>query len=319
MAVVRVVRHRLFGRSAGAYALLVRIEDWPTRYLRRVLSEARPDALFSLLSKTNVMAIAASVGLPHRIVVSERTDLTKQVIEEPWGTLRELLYPAADVVSANSRDALKKMRTYCAHRKLRYLPNPLRLPATPVEGARSDVVLFAGRLVSSKAPDVLVDAFAEFRRTAPHWRLEIAGAGPLGQALVARVDEIGLSSCVTFRGVLPELAPLLARCRIFALPSRVEGTPNALLEAMAHRAACVVSDASPGPLRLIEDGRTGLVAKADSVDDFARAMERLARDEPLRRRLGEAAFERVRDLGIDRVAPVWDRILFPGDDSRSSR
>ena len=180
------------------------------------------------------------------------------------------------------------------------------------------MVLFAGRLVSSKAPDVLVDAFAEFRRTAPHWRLEIAGGGPLGQALVAGVDAVGLSNCVTFRGVVPELAPLLARCRIFALPSRIEGTPNALLEAMAHRAACIVSDASPGPLRLIEDGRTGLVAKADSVEDFARAMDRLARDEPLRRRLGEAAFERVRDLGIDRVAPVWDRVLLPDEDYRAS-
>ena len=39
---------------------------------------------------------------------------------------------------------------------------------------------------------------------------------------------------------------------------------------------------------------------------------------PLRRRLGEAAFERVREFGIDRVAPVWDRILFPGDNARPS-
>ena len=317
-AVTRIVRRRLLGRSVAGYVVLVRAIDWPARRLRRILVETRPDVVISMLSKTNEMAVVASTGMPHRTVISERNDPAKQIIDEPWEALRELLYPAADMVSANSHGALETMRAYCAAEKLCYVPNPLHLPAAPVEAVRANAVLFLARLMPQKAPDVLVEAFARFHRAAPDWRLEIAGAGPLGQALAARVEALGLADCVTFHGVVPEPAPLLARCRIFALPSRFEGTPNALMEAMAHRAACIVSDGSPGPLRLVEHDETGLVVKTDSIEGLADAMARLARDEPLRRRLGEAAFERVREFGIDRVAPVWDRILFPGDNARPS-
>ena len=96
-------------------------------------------------------------------------------------------------------------------------------------------------------------------------------------------------------------------------PSRFEGTPNALLEAMACRTPCIVSDASPGPLCLIEHGATGLVVETGSVKGLADAMAKLSGDERMQRELGDAGFERVREFGLDRVGPIWDRILFPDD------
>ena len=175
--------------------------------LRRILVETRPDVVIGMLSKTNEMAVVASTGMPHRTVISERNDPAKQIIDEPWEALRELLYPAADMVSANSHGALETMRAYCAAEKLCYVPNPLHLPAAPVEAVSANAVLFLARLMPQKAPDVLVEAFARFHRAAPDWRLEIAGAGPLGQELAARVEALGLADCVTFHGVVPEPAP----------------------------------------------------------------------------------------------------------------
>ena len=163
----------------------------------------------------------------------------------------------------------------------------------------------------------LIEAFARFIRTAPDWKLHVAGDGPMAEELQTRVRALGLTDDVTFHGVVADPTPLLAKCRIFVLPSRFEGTPNALLEAMAHRMPCIVSDASPGPLRLIEHGANGLVVETGSVESLAGAMGKLSRDERLRRALGDAAFERVREFALDRVGPVWDQILFP-DDRRAS-
>ena len=103
------------------------------------------------------------------------------------------------------------------------------------------------------------------------------------------------------------------------LPSRFEGTPNALLEAMGHRMACIVSDASPGPLRLIEHGVSGLVVETGSVEGLAGALGELSRDEQLQRKLGDAAVERVREFRLDRVAPIWDRILFPDEPADAAK
>ena len=239
----------------------------------------------SLLGATNIITVAASDGLRHRTVISERNDPSKQRLETPWEDLRPVLYPAADAVSANSHGALSSMRSYCPEGKLRHAPNPLIL-ADGTHDTRSNALLFLARLVPQKAPDVLIEAFASFIRTAPGWKLHVAGDGPMAEELQMRVRALGLTDGVTFHGVVTDPTPLLTRCRIFVLPSRFEGTPNALLEAMGHRMACIVSDASPGPLRLIEHGVGGLVVETGSVEGLAGALGELSRDEQLQRKLG---------------------------------
>ena len=222
-----------------------------------------------------------------------------------------MLYPGADAVSANSRGALDALRAYCPEEKLCHVPNPLILAGDTAGSIRENAVLFLARLVHQKAPDVLIEAFASVVRTEPDWTLEVAGDGPLREELRARASALGLDGRVVFHGVVADPSPLLRRCRVFVLPSRFEGTPNALLEAMAHRIPCIVSDASPGPLRLIEHAVTGLVVETGSVAALAAALETLCRDARLRRDLGDAALRRVGEYGLERVGPVWDRILFP--------
>jgi len=74
-----------------------------------------------------------------------------------------------------------------------------------------------------------------------------------------------------------------------------------------------VSDASPGPLRLVQDEATGLVVPVDRVDALANAMSTLARNSDRRKALADAAFIRVEEFGLDRVVETWNRILFPRD------
>ena len=312
-----ITRHRLLGRSREVYARLLRICYWRVRTLRRVLVQTNPDVVFSMLGATNIITVAASADLPHRTVISERNDPSKQRLETPWQDLRPVLYPEASAVSANSRGALASMRAYCPEAKLHHTPNPLILSDRADTWERSNAILFLGRLAHQKAPDVLIDAFARFVRRMPDWTLHVAGDGPMAEELHGLARALGLTESVIFHGTVVDPTPLLTDCRIFVLPSRFEGTPNALMEAMAYRMPCIVSDASPGPLRLIDDGSTGLVVEVDSVDALAHAMERLSRDERLQHELGEAAFDRVQAFGMTHVGPVWDPILFP-DERRAS-
>ena len=70
-----------------------------------------------------------------------------------------------------------------------------------------------------------------------------------------------------FLGFRSDPQTFLLQAGVFVLPSRFEGMPNALLEAMAAGLAVVVTDASPGPLEVVEDGVSGLVVPSD--DPFA--------------------------------------------------
>ena len=110
-------------------------------------------------------------------------------------------------------------------------------------------------------------------------------------------------------GQVQDPAPWYRTARIFALPSRYEGTPNALLEAMAAGLAVVVSDASAGALEFVTDGETGLVVPAEDDRALAAALRRLIGDGDLRRRLGDAARRRIAREAVAGPTEAWDRLL----------
>ncbi len=85
--------------------------------------------------------------------------------------------------------------------------------------------------------------------------------------------------------------------------------PNALLEAMGSGLAPVVTDASPGPLELVETGITGLVVPAGRPEPLAAALRRLVEDPALRQRCGAAAAELLRQHDWPALEPVWRELL----------
>jgi glycosyltransferase involved in cell wall biosynthesis len=278
------------------------------RRLRRVLAEGAAGTIVSFLGPVNVMTVIAAQGLGRRLIISERNDPARQRLNEPWQSLRPLLYPLADVVSANSEGALAAMEAYVPREKLVFLPNPLAPTGRP-SGVRKPVIACVARLVPQKGVDVLLRAFASVAAEADTWRLEIAGDGPERQALLALSCELGITERAVLHGHIPHPDTLLARASVFVLPSRFEGTPNALLEAMQMELACVVTDASPGPLRLVEHGASGLVVPADDYVRLAAVLRRLTSDPELRDRLGCAARERVRPFVGQAAFAAWDEVV----------
>ncbi len=303
-----IKRHAL-GRTPETYLALIRLVLWRVPALQRHLRQISPDVVVSFLGATNILTIASARKLPVRLVISERNDPGRQALDEPWQTLRPIVYPLADVVTANSHGALECMREYCPPEKLAYLPNPV-VAAEGGGSPRANAILFLARLVPQKAPEVLIDAFAMFARENPEWTLHLAGDGPMQTELVERVRRHRIADKVTFHGLVRDPTTLLRSCRVFVLPSRFEGTPNSLLEAMAAGLACVVTDASPGPLTLIEHGVSGLVVRTDDVADLAQALRQLAQNQDLCFKLAAAAIERTRPYHLDNVAEEWLRLLF---------
>jgi glycosyltransferase involved in cell wall biosynthesis len=164
-------------------------------------------------------------------------------------------------------------------------------------------VLFAGRLVPQKRPDLLVEAFARASASrAGAASLVLLGEGELRPAIEAAARRS--STRVILPGAIRDTAPWLRAADLFVLPSSFEGFPNALLEAAATGLGCIATPVGAVE-EVVRDGETGLLAEG-TAPALAAAIVRLLDDEPLRARLGAAArAHAAARFGIDGLAASY--------------
>lgn len=149
-------------------------------------------------------------------------------------------------------------------------------------------LLTVGRLTYQKAHEVFVEAMAEVVQEFPNAQAAICGDGPLRPQLESQIKELGLTQKVMLLGLQNDVARLLAAADIFVLPSRWEGLPRALLEAMAAGLP-VIATRVDGTQELIDDEVTGLLAPAEDSHGLAESILRLATDAGIRNEIARSA------------------------------
>jgi glycosyltransferase involved in cell wall biosynthesis len=153
------------------------------------------------------------------------------------------------------------------------------------------VIGWVGRLSTEKGPDVALEAFASLED--PHARLLILGEGREQTALRQRADTLGVGERVLWRGVVPNADKLFRAFDGFLLSSRTEGTPMALLEAMAADVPIVATRVGGVP-DIVDAQSAWLVESLDS-EAMARALDELLRQPDIARGRAERARERLKD------------------------
>jgi GalNAc-alpha-(1->4)-GalNAc-alpha-(1->3)-diNAcBac-PP-undecaprenol alpha-1,4-N-acetyl-D-galactosaminyltransferase len=297
--------------SPGASMLATLLSSIGQIYkFRRWLRAAQPDAVLSFIDVSNVYAILAALGLGVRVVVSERTNpRLNYTVSRPWRALRRMFYARADIVVAQTRDAAHWIERKCRV-KVVVIPNGLR--ALP-EGAwdRQPEIIAVGRLSKEKGFDVLLKAFAQICSDFRHWRLSIIGEGPERLALTQLRDQLNLTERVTLVGQVQDVEMRMACAGLVVHPSRREGFPNVVLEAMGSGAAVICADCPSGPSELIQDGINGRLVPVDDVATLARVMSELMASPHLRGRLGLEASKVRQHYAQSVIMDRWEACLLP--------
>lgn len=157
-------------------------------------------------------------------------------------------------------------------------------------GAEEKLILGVGFPFRVKGFDILCRAFHAIAAEYPEWKLVLIGHLVPDELRAAGLEHPRIDARPGVKQ--PELAEWMARCAIFALPSRTEAMGRVLIEAGAA-AKCRVASRVDGIPTVIEDGVDGLLVEKEDVDQLAATLARLIGDAPLRRRLGDAARVRM--------------------------
>ncbi len=312
---------------------LGKLLDQPMRLGRLVelFNRLQPLAVLGLMPPSNLMALAAR-RLAHvhpRVVISERASFSSALQLGIRGRIVRLVwrsfYPYADALIAVSSDLAEEVQRTgrLPPGFATAIPNGVdadalmelaRQEAAPHPWLRESrelpVVLSAGRLdVTDKAPDLLLDAWERVLARVPA-RLLILGDGPDREALTrraARLPDGGAS--VQILPFQKNPFPFIYRADIFALASRREGFPNALLEAMSLARPCVAFDCPTGPRELLGANEHGFLVPELSVSAMADSLIQLLSDPGLRENLAAKAKARASAFSVEAMAERYKAVL----------
>lgn len=280
-----------------------------------VLRRSRPDVVnVHFVSGAARHFLLLRRGLGYRLVLSAHGSDVLRPLAHNAPHLPRLLREA-DAVTAVTRVVADAVRAQPGvdPARLHIVPNGVDLDFWSVPGDdlrdRAPVVLAVGRLHAVKGFDVLVEAMSALRKRVPEARLVVAGDGELADALPTLAERHGVAAAVSFPGHLTseQVRALMSTARAFALPSRSEGMPLALLEAMAAGLP-VVATAVGGVPDVLSDGCGALVPPEDP-DALAGALADVLLDDEHATAVADRGRARAAQFSRDAMTQAYEDLF----------
>jgi glycosyltransferase involved in cell wall biosynthesis len=275
------------------------------RKCRAYFAKQRPDLLHVFTPDTGAaMMIRAGHELGIPVLYHEMgTAHHLPMLTDYYRRLEKVLPLCTEVAALSPRLAEEWSVRFPFLRSVSVLPlivegsNTLSLISLSPDNSRETIFGFAARLEKGKGPLVLVDALAKVNREGPLAVARIAGIGPQLLEVKARVRELALRDSCELVGHYSEpqvRSAFINSLDVFVLPSYAEGTPNSVIEAMAHGIPVIASNV--GGIPDIIDADSGILVPAGDSAALADAMMALAHDPKRRNQMGAAARARYEKL-----------------------
>ena len=289
----------------------------------RAARRDRPDislAFFSIPSGIAAFVLKKLFGIPYIILLrgGDVPGFYPRDLKRYHRITRPLihgLWKRADGIIANS-DGLKELaRRSMPGINVQVVPNGVD-PELFQHERQSDVknravrILFAGRFSHHKGIDVLLDSFNLLSPDVPEIEVDLVGDGPEMKRIQQMALEMPEKIRINFYGwkKREDLYRMYRDADLFVFPSRDEGMPNVILEAMASGLP-VIATRIPGNEELVADGVNGFLVHKDDPDELRRALEKLINDQELRRKMALKGKEKVMNYSWDKIVSEYIKAL----------
>lgn len=302
---------------------------WTILLLRRIIARERVDILHPQSGHTLALAALAAAGTRARVVFARRTTFP---LRDNTGTRWK--YARADRVISVSRAGVSALLgAGVDHARIEVIPSGIPLgretcarPAAPEllasfgVGAGAPLVVMVGALTAVKDPLTYVRAVAAARRALPELRALLVGEGQLRGAVESEVRALGLDDAFRLTGFRDDHDSFIAAGDVACLSSTLEGTPGALMDALALGRP-IAATAVGGIPEMVHHGVSGLLTPPGDADALGGSIARILQDPQLAARLSAAARARAQEFSIEttvaRTIAAYERVL--GGDGSSSR
>lgn len=279
------------------------------RSARKIIKKERPDVIIAVTFFPFFYAhyAAKDTGIP--VIAYDHTSFNRNMGRFiNW--IRYSLYGKADKLAILTDKDKRLLGEKFPRKEVVY--NPLTYPIERHTSKRRKTVLCAGRIDfwEIKGFDRIIKMWSRLAPKHPDWCLQIAGSGSQN-----KVDELkrmakneGIENQVEFMGQVLDMPGLYSTTSIFALPSRVEGFPMVLLEAMSQGCACCTFEMG-GAVNEMMSPSSGVIVKDGELDIFENELEQLINQYPFYDFLQESGYQDAGRFSCEKFYSQWDKII----------
>jgi glycosyltransferase involved in cell wall biosynthesis len=295
--------------------------------LAKTIKEIRSDILFTTLTYTNLMTIIARyiAGLKTPLIIRETVILSDFLRTIPSPRIKiwacQFLYPKADYIAAPSESVINDLTHFITldRTALKAIPNGIDEDAIRKKAqdfnAQLDGLTFeklnivsACRLVHVKGIDLGIRTLAELNKLIPstYW---ILGEGPEKDHLKKLAEELGVGDRVHFLGFQENPYGFMKKANLFFLPSRAEGFPNVLLEAMTTGLLCVTSRYNDSIDEVIRNHENGIVVNFERPDLSAAEIFKVYRNQPLWNEILDRSSKAISKYTVREMTKQYEKLF----------
>lgn len=263
-------------------------------WIRKEIQRVKPKVVFIYNKLYAAIGAISTIGLDVTLVISERSS---PFYGWEWKTnliskIFFSIHPPHKVIS-QTRIAGELHQKYYSNSKVAVIPNALREVGLHSDIKREKIILAVGRFNDPcKGFDLLIQTFNLIENE--DWRLVFAGGTASEGQYLLEMAKGSKKSRIDFLGPVKEIDKEYARAGIFVMPSRSEGFPNALCEAMAAGCPVISFDFIAGPRDIINNEVDGIIVPPENVNILAKKIDELILDEKKRGELSQNAL-RIRE------------------------
>ena len=195
------------------------------------------------------------------------------------------------------------------------LPNVYTIPhpLPKVKAVKAEVnpflVVQVGRIAKDKQQSKAIDAFKLVLDKVPQAQLHFYGSGTLQESLQAKIDSLGLSSSIMFKGFTDNIAEVFASAAMSILPSLKEGSPLVIQESLQNNCPVVAFDFRYGSRDSIVDGANGYLVEVNDVEALADRIIKILTEPGLRDKLSSNCARSVEKYSPEKVAGKWIKLF----------
>lgn len=276
--------------------------------VKSLIKKENPDIIMCFSVTSLFITLVANIAHNSKVIYSERSNPYAIMKGTIWKKLKRPLSILADGCIFQTERA-KSYYPKVIRKKSIIIQNPVFVndyKDLPTKVSRKKTIVSVGRLIDSKGFDVLIKAFSIIHQEYPDYKLLIYGDGEKLENLQTLIKKLSLENRVELPGHIKNIPINIFDAALFVFPSRLEGMPNALLEAMACGLPCISTDCDMGPREIIRNYENGILVPVDKEIEMAKAIRVILNDTRLAIEIGNNA-KRIKEKNS--IDVIGDQIL----------